>query len=140
MGLVLRRNKGQSIEIFSPSDEAFGVIKITPRCHGNIEIDAPKHLAVMRSELCSELSGKAIEPQPVTKKICDILADNPSLRVWAVTRKTAECVLIWLWSDALRRDEWRNLDMTWCDGAWSCRPVSGDYQQIMVFVPEDDNE
>ena len=136
MGLVLRRNKGQSIEIFSPSDEAFGVIKITPRCHGNIEIDAPKHLAVMRSELCSELSGKAIEPQPVTKKICDILADHPSLRVWGVTRETAECVLMlsWHWS------EWSHLEMAWCDGAWSCRPVGGVYQQIMVFVPEDDND
>jgi len=66
------------------------------------------------------------------------MEENPHLRVWGVTRKTAECVLIWFWSDALRKEEWRNLELAWCDGAWSCRPVGGRWQQIMVFVPEVD--
>jgi hypothetical protein len=86
----------------------------------------------------SELLGEAIEPKPVTKKLLQIMAENPNLRVWAISRKTADCVLIlsWHWEE----DEWSDLDMTWCDGAWSCRPASGVYQQIMVFVPEDKDE
>jgi sRNA-binding carbon storage regulator CsrA len=67
MGLVLRRNKGQSIEIFDPVDESLGVITITARGHGNIEIDAPKHLSVKRSEL-EERFAKS-ESKPVTKKL-----------------------------------------------------------------------
>ena len=87
------------------------------------------------SENGLNLIAHAIESsrKPITKKLSEILAENPKLRVWAVTRKTADCVLTWLWSDAMR-----NLEMTWFDGAWSCRLSSGVYQQIMVFVPEDD--
>jgi hypothetical protein len=69
--------------------------------------------------------------KPVTKKLLQILAENPQLRVWAITRESAECVL-------MLSAEWSNLEMACCDGAWSCRPASEVYQQIMVFVPEDD--
>jgi len=68
--------------------------------------------------------------EPITKKLSEIMAKNPHLRVWGVTRKTAECVLMLSW-------HW-GVEMTWCDGAWSCRPVGGRWQQIMVFVPEVD--
>jgi sRNA-binding carbon storage regulator CsrA len=134
MGLVLRRNKGESIEIFDPSDESLGVIKVTARGRGNIEIDAPKQLTVVRSELL----GQPIEPKPITKKLSEIMSENPSVRVWGVKRKTADCVLMlsWHWEE----DEWSDLDMAWCDGAWSCRPASGVYQQVMIFVPEGDDE
>jgi hypothetical protein len=84
----------------------------------------------------SELLGEAIEPKPVTKKLSEIMADNPHLRVWAISRKTADCGIICSWD----WEECGNLEMTWCDGAWSCRPDSGVYQQIMVFVPEDDSD
>jgi sRNA-binding carbon storage regulator CsrA len=128
MGLVLRRNKGQSIHL-SHGDATIAIIKV--RGHGNIEIDAQRHLTVMRSELLVD----AIEPKPVTKKLLQILAENPNLRVWAITRESADCVLMLSWHWA----EWSNLEMAWCDGAWSCRPASGVYQQVMVFLPEDDN-
>jgi hypothetical protein len=87
----------------------------------------------MHSRCLEALDG---EPMPVTKKLSEIMADNPNLRVWAISRKTADCVLMlsWHW------EEWANSDMAWCDGAWSCRPASGVYQQIMVFVPEEDND
>jgi hypothetical protein len=87
----------------------------------------------MHSRCLEALDG---EPKPVTKKLSEILAGDPNLRVWGVTRKNGDCVLMlsWHWR------EWSNLDMAWCDGAWSCRPASGVYQQIMVFVPESDCE
>ena len=69
--------------------------------------------------------------KPVTKKLYEILAEYPDARLWGITRRTADCVQLCLWP---------KLEMTWCDGAWSCRPASGVYQQIMVFVPEDQDE
>jgi hypothetical protein len=84
----------------------------------------------MHSRCLEALDG---EPRPITKKLSEILAGDPNLRVWGVKRKTADCVLLLSW-------HWGNPDMSWCDGAWSCRPASGVYQQIMVFVPEDKDE
>ena len=129
MELVLRRNKGESIHL-SHGEATIAII--TFRGHGNIEIDAQRHVRVMRSELL----GDATEAKPVTKKLSEIVADNRHLRVWAVTRKTADCVILCSWD----WEECSKVDMAWCDGAWSCRPASGMYQQIMVFVPESDDE
>jgi hypothetical protein len=68
--------------------------------------------------------------EPVKKTISEILADNPKLRVTAIRRKGAKVVdvhflglqFVLQWSD-----NWN---------AWSHRPASGVYQQIIIFVPE----
>lgn len=57
-GLLLRRNKGESLKIFCPSDKSFGTITVTYEGRGNIRIDAPKHLAIQRSELAGKGGAK----------------------------------------------------------------------------------
>ena len=130
MGLVLRRNKNESIHLLD-GDATLAVI--TFRGHGNIQIDAPPRVTVMRSELL----GEPIEPKPVTKKLSEILLADSTLLVYGIKRGTAKCELVWIYTDNAC-----HLDMTWNDNfnAWSCRPASGMYQQVMVFVPEDQDE
>jgi hypothetical protein len=84
----------------------------------------------MHSRCLEALDG---EPKPVTKKLDDILRDE-KLRVYGIKRGTSKCEPLFVLTD--------DFDMTWNDNwnAWSHRPASGVYQQIMVFVPEDDNE
>ena len=48
MGLVVKRNVGQSIHVF---DNGLTVAVVTFKGHGKIEIDSPKQLTIMRSEL-----------------------------------------------------------------------------------------
>lgn len=57
-GLLLRRNKGESLKIFCPSDKSFGMITVTYEGRGNIRIDAPNHLAIQRSELAGKGGAK----------------------------------------------------------------------------------
>ena len=71
------------------------------------------------------------EPKPITKKLDAILGDA-KLRVYGIKRGTSKCEPVFVLTD--------DFDMTWNDNwnAWSCRPASGHYQQIMVFVPRVD--
>jgi len=73
------------------------------------------------------------QPRPITKKIEAILEDV-KLRVYGIKRGTSKCEPVFVLTD--------DFDMTWNDNwnAWSCRPASGHYQQIMVFVPREDTE
>jgi sRNA-binding carbon storage regulator CsrA len=199
MGLVLRRNVGQSVTIYSTVDKSLGVVTITTRGHGVMEIDAPKNLAVMRSELLdepivserSELGGKGPEQassvkqalefvcraiseaetirevdrhgsraeaiaskahemhsrclealggesQPVTKKLGEILHERPHLKVTGIRRLDADCEQIYATAMLGRL----HLEMTWHDNwhAWSCRPATGIYQQIIIFMPRSSDD
>ena len=69
---------------------------------------------------------------PVTKNLSEILAENPQLRVTGIRRRDANCEPIWSVSRL------KNLELTWCVDAWSVRPTSGYYQQIIIFVPRAD--
>jgi len=74
------------------------------------------------------------EPRPITKKLSEIVAENPDLRVTGIRRRDAHCETIcnfWRYED---------FKLTWCVDAWSCRLFIGAYQQIIIFVPEVDTE
>jgi len=58
MGLVVKRNVGQSMHVF---DNGLTVAVVTFKGHGKIEIDSPKQLTIMRSELLG------IEDKPENK-------------------------------------------------------------------------
>jgi sRNA-binding carbon storage regulator CsrA len=134
MGLVLRRNVGQSVTIYSTVDKSLGVVTITTRGHGVMEIDAPKNLAVMRSELLDE----PIVSEPVTKKLGEILHERPHLKVTGIRRLDADCEQIYATAMIGRL----HLEMTWHDNwhAWSCRPATGIYQQIIIFIPRSSDD
>ena len=72
--------------------------------------------------------------EPVTKKLSEILAEKPHLRVWGIRRRDAHCETIW------NLLPYKDFKLTWYGAAWSCRPFIGTYQQIIIFVPEDDTQ
>ena len=72
--------------------------------------------------------------EPITKKLSEIIAENPNLRVWGIRRRDAHLEQIW---HPVRH---QSLELTWCVDAWSVRPTSGYYQQIIIFVPRVDTE
>ena len=76
---------------------------------------------------------------PITKKLSEILAENIKLRVRGIRRRDAHCEEIvnpqgWF--------AWQVIAMQWSEdwNAWSCRPATGIYQQIIIFVPRGDDE
>jgi hypothetical protein len=74
---------------------------------------------------------------PITKKLWEILAENPELEVVAIKRGTAKVLVV----ARCHLTEWAlSRELTWNDNwnAWSHRPASGVYQQIIVFMPEDE--
>jgi len=76
--------------------------------------------------------------EPITKKLSEILAENDDLAITAVNRKTAHCNrFLSLWGFHIG-----DLEMRWNENwnAWSHRPASGVYQQIIIFMPEVDAE
>ena len=85
----------------------------------------------MHSRCFEALDG---EPKPVTKKLSEIIAENPKLQVNGIRRRDAHCEPIW---NTVRH---QSLELTWCVDAWSVRPAKGVYQQIIIFVPEIDTE
>jgi len=68
----------------------------------------------------------------VRKKLSEILAENPKLRVTGIRRRDAHCETIW------NVCKYEDLTLTWCVDAWSHRPAKGVYQQIIIFVPRVD--
>ena len=76
--------------------------------------------------------------EPITKKLSEILAENPELEVLvAIKRGTAKVLVVAL---CHLTELALSCELTWNDNwnAWSCRPASGVYQQIIVFMPEDE--
>jgi hypothetical protein len=73
----------------------------------------------------------------ITKKLSKILYGDSTLRVYAIKRqKPARCILAY-------SSELEDYDMRWYGSpwnAWSHRPATGVYQQIIIFVPEVDAE
>jgi sRNA-binding carbon storage regulator CsrA len=139
--LVLTRRPGESIDVYDPNNAALGVIvitqgKITGK-HSSIAIDAPRHLAIKRSEL----GGKGPEQvsEPVTKKLSEILLERPHLKVTGIRRRDAHCEQA---ENVLARLGRLHLEMTWHDNwhAWSNRPATGIYQQLIIFVPRSSDE
>ena len=145
--LVLSRKPGESIDIYAPDDECFGPIVITQgKISGgksSIAIDATRNLMIKRSEISDkqpsiENKHYSLGADPIaaiastTKKLPDILAENPKLRVWGIRRRDAHCEQIWNVSRHY------DLQLTWCVDAWSVRPTTGIYQQIIIFVPRVD--
>jgi sRNA-binding carbon storage regulator CsrA len=189
--LVLTRRPGESIDVYDPNNAALGVIvitqgKITGK-HSSIAIDAPRHLAIKRSELggkgpeqvssvrqalefvCRAISeaetirevdrhgsrAEAIaskahemhsrclealggESEPVTKKLGEILHERPHLKVTGIRRLDADCEQIYATAMLGRL----HLEMTWHDNwhAWSHRPATGIYQQLIIFVPRSSDD
>lgn len=93
---------------------------------------------VFERAVARDLDALDREPKPITKKLREIMAENPELRVTKIHRQSARCVDMCFWHD----DEYATLAMTWHAewNAWSCRPEGGDYQQVIVFVPRDIDE
>ena len=139
--LVLTRKPGESIDIYDPDNASMGVIVITQGTirgkHSSIAIDAPRHLHVKRSEISDKKAEPVIEEnQPITKKLSEILAENPNIRVLGIRRRDAHCEQI------LNVSRHYDLKLTWNEdwNAWSVRPFIGIYQQIIIFVPRVDAE
>jgi sRNA-binding carbon storage regulator CsrA len=138
--LVLTRRPGESIDVYDPANAALGVIvitqgKITGK-HSSIAIDAPRHLAIKRSEL----GGKGPEQvsEPVTKKLGEIVRERPHLKVTGIRRLDADCEQIYATAMLGRL----HLEMRWSEEwhAWSCRPATGIYQQIIIFIPRSSDD
>ena len=74
---------------------------------------------------------------PITKKLGEILAENPELRVNGIRRFDADFERI---DNVAARLRQLHLEMTWHVewNAWSSRPTTGIYQQIIIFVPRVD--
>ena len=77
--------------------------------------------------------------ETVTKKLSEILRESPHLKVVGIRRRDAHCERI---DNALARLGRLHLEMRWSEdwNAWSHRPLTGVYQQIIIFVPEVDTE
>ena len=77
---------------------------------------------------------------PITKKLIDILVDNNDLdlQVLAIKRGTSKMVVLYPNRPLLQSVG--DVEMRWSEewNAWSHRPASGVYQQIIVFMPEDE--
>ena len=80
----------------------------------------------------------ALAREPITKKLREIIDENPNVRVTGILCRTAQCVDMWVWPD----DQYASLAMRWHAEwhAWSCRPDVGIYQQIIIFVPRETDE
>ena len=93
---------------------------------------------VWAEAVAKDLDALAREPITITKKLSEIIAENPELRVTGIYRQSARCVKGWVWPD----DQYASLAMRWHAEwhAWSCRPDVGIYQQIIIFVPREADE
>ena len=143
--LVLTREPGESIDIYDPDNAAIGVIVITQGKirgkHSSIAIDAPRHLHVKRSEISDKKAEPVIEEnQPITKKLIDILVENNDLDLQVIAIKRGKPKMVILYPNMPMLPSIGNSEMTWNEdwNAWSNRPESGVYQQIIIFMPRVD--
>lgn len=82
------------------------------------------------------------EPKPITKKLIDILVDNNDLDLQVVAIKRGKPKMVVLYPNMPMVPSVGNSELAWSEEwhAWSCRPASGIYQQIIVFMPREDDE
>ena len=71
----------------------------------------------------------------ITRKLSEILAENPGVQVIAIKKGSAKVLLL---SNVLLNEWALSRDMEWNENwsAWSVRPFNDVYQQIIIFLPE----